>query len=116
VVLDPGFEECLLGNYPEPHCQRKTKFSTGQGLWQFTVIYFGLCNASATFERLIESVLWGLTYDACLVFLDDANIVGRTFKQQPDNLQKVFPRACLEINHEKCRLFLKKLRQLERKE
>jgi hypothetical protein len=35
----------------------KTAFSTGQRLWQFTVILFGPCNAPATFERLMETVL-----------------------------------------------------------
>jgi hypothetical protein len=28
--------------------KEKTAFSTGQGLWQFTVIHFGLCNALVT--------------------------------------------------------------------
>jgi hypothetical protein len=28
----------------------KTEFFTGQGLWQFTAMFFGLCNAPATFE------------------------------------------------------------------
>jgi hypothetical protein len=52
-----------------PDDKEKTAFSTGQGLWHFTVIPFGLCNALATFERLIETVLRGLTYNACLVYL-----------------------------------------------
>jgi hypothetical protein len=49
----------------------KTAFSTCQGLWQFTVMSFDLFNALVTFERLMESVLQGLTYEACLVYLDD---------------------------------------------
>ena len=74
-----------------PEDKEKTAFSTGQGLWQFTVMPFGLCNAQATFERLMESVLRGLTYEACLVYLDDI-VIGCTFQEQLDNLQKVFQR------------------------
>ncbi|GBL63149.1 Retrovirus-related Pol polyprotein from transposon 297, partial [Araneus ventricosus] len=61
--------------------REKTAFTTGQGLWQFKVMPFGLCNAPATFERLMETVLRGLSSEACLVYLDDIIIVGRTFEE-----------------------------------
>jgi len=38
----------------------------------------------------MESVLRGLTYDACLVYLDDVIVFGRTFQVQLDSLLKVF--------------------------
>jgi len=63
-----------------PEDKEKTAFSTGQGLWQFT-----LCKAPATFERLMQSVLRGLTYDGCLVYLDDIIVTGHTFQEQLDN-------------------------------
>jgi len=40
----------------------------------------------------MESVLRGLTYEACLGNLDDVIVIGRTFQEQLDNLQKVFQR------------------------
>jgi hypothetical protein len=42
------------------YSNKKTSFSTGQGLWQFTDMPSGLCNASAMFEQLTESILQGL--------------------------------------------------------
>jgi hypothetical protein len=75
---------------------------------------FGLCNTPATFERLMEPVLRGLTYDACLVYLNDV-IVSRIFQQQLEILQNVFQRlreAHLKLNPEKCQLFQKEVRYL----
>jgi hypothetical protein len=39
-----------------PDNKEKAAFSTGQGLWPFTIMPFGFCNAPATFERLMETV------------------------------------------------------------
>ncbi|GBM78131.1 Retrovirus-related Pol polyprotein from transposon 297 [Araneus ventricosus] len=75
-----------------PEDREKTAFTTGQGLWQFKVMPFGLCSTPATFERLMETVLRGLTSEACLVYLDDIIIVGRTFEEHLNNLHKVFLR------------------------
>jgi hypothetical protein len=60
----------------------------------------------------MESVLWGLTYEACLVSLDDVIVVGRTFQERLDNLRKVFQRfqrARLKLNPEKCQLLQKEV-------
>ncbi|GFX24071.1 hypothetical protein TNCV_2435641 [Trichonephila clavipes] len=63
-----------------PEDREKTAFTSGQGLWQFKVMPFGLCNAPATFERLMETVLKGLTFEACLIYLDDVIIGGVRLK------------------------------------
>ena len=42
---------------------------------------FGLCNAPATFQRLMDLVLAGLQWSDCLVYLDDVIVVGRTFEE-----------------------------------
>ncbi|GFY22526.1 retrovirus-related Pol polyprotein from transposon 17.6 [Trichonephila clavipes] len=77
-----------------PEDREKTAFTSGQGLWQFKVMPFGLCNAPATFERLMETVLKGLTFEACLIYLDDVIIGGRTFEEHLQNIRKkVFVRT-----------------------
>jgi hypothetical protein len=109
--LKSGYWQVAL----HPEDKEKTAFSVGQGLWQFTVMPFGLCNAPATFEQLMESVLRGLTYEACLVYLDDVIVIGCTFQEQLDNLRRVFQwlqEAHLKLNPEKCQLFRKEVRYL----
>ncbi len=59
----------------------KTAFVTRQGLFQFTVMPFGLCNALATFERLMELVLKDLNWKVCLIYLDDIIVYGAGFTQ-----------------------------------
>ncbi|UYV77489.1 K02A2.6-like [Cordylochernes scorpioides] len=51
--------------------REKTAFVTPDGLFEFKVIPFGLCNAPATFERIIDNLLRGLKWTICLCYIDD---------------------------------------------
>ena len=95
--------------------KEKSAFSTGSGLWQFKVMPFGLCNAPATFERLMEQVLAGLPLSTALVYLDDILVPGRSFADQMCKLRVVFQRlrkAKLKLSPKKCTLFQKKVKYL----
>ena len=88
--------------------KEKTAFSTGSGLWQFKVMPFGLCNAPATFERLMERVLKGLPWRVAMVYIDDILVSGGTFEEHLANLRMVFERlrtAKLKLSPGKCDLF-----------
>ena len=74
----------------DPSDKEKMAFTTGSGLWQFTVMPFGLCNAPATFERLMEQVLQGLPTNVCLIYLDDILVTGTSFANHLNNLRQVF--------------------------
>ncbi|GFX10686.1 retrovirus-related Pol polyprotein from transposon 412 [Trichonephila clavipes] len=98
-----------------PEDREKTAFTSGQGLWQFKVMPFGLCNTPATFERLMETVLKGLTFEACLIYLDDVIIGGRTFEEHLQNIRKVLSKlrdANLKLNPSKCKFFQKEVNYL----
>ena len=104
-----------------PRDREKTAFSVGNGwsrgsaLWQFVVMPFGLCNAPATFERLMEYVLRGLNWKTCLVYLDDIIIIGKTFDEHLENLRGVLQRiqaAGLKLNSQKCCLFMDSVKYL----
>uniref|UniRef100_A0A1X7TC64 Reverse transcriptase domain-containing protein n=1 Tax=Amphimedon queenslandica TaxID=400682 RepID=A0A1X7TC64_AMPQE len=90
--------------------REKTAFSTRNGLFQFDVMPFGLCNALARFQRLMDMVLAGLLWDICLVYIDDVIIMGRDCNSHLTNIANVLHRlwdASLKVKPSKCN-FLKK--------
>ena len=102
--LASGYWQVSLS--PDARC--KTAFATHSGLFQFKVMPFGLCNAPATFERLMDRVLQGLRWSRCLVYLDDIISFGTTFDDALDNLTLIFERLRsygLQLKSTKCHLF-----------
>uniref|UniRef100_A0A3Q3NHK6 Gypsy retrotransposon integrase-like protein 1 n=1 Tax=Mastacembelus armatus TaxID=205130 RepID=A0A3Q3NHK6_9TELE len=68
---------------------------------------FGLCNAPATFERLMERVLKDIPRTRCVVYLDDLLIHAKDFEQAVANVREVMTAirgAGLRLNPAKCNL------------
>jgi hypothetical protein len=86
----------------------KTAISTPFGLWQFKRLPFGLCNAPATYTRLVQMVLEGISYDEALPYLDDTCVHSKDLDGHYVAMKKVFDayrRAGLKIQPLKCHLF-----------
>ena len=57
----------------------KTAFRASNGqLFEFNQLPFGLCNAPATFSRLMDRALAGLAWEVCLYYLDDIIVFSKT--------------------------------------
>lgn len=60
---------------------------------------FGLCDASATLEHLMENVLRALSEKKCVGYLDDVVVFGKIFGEHLENLEEVF-NCLIEANLE----------------
>jgi hypothetical protein len=87
----------------------KSVFTTHCGLLEFNHMLLGLCNAQATFQCLMQSVLAELEDRICFVYIDNILVCSRTFKEHLSHLKQVFNRlnqAHLKLKPKKC-VFLK---------
>ena len=69
---------------------------------------FGLCNAPATFQRLMERCMGDINLRDYLIYLDNIIIFSSTFEDHLDRLQAVFERLQehnLKLKPSKCELF-----------
>jgi len=83
--------------------------TTRRGTFWFKVLSFGLANAPALFQRLMDLVLVGLTWEFCLVYLDDVIIMS---DEHLSRLTTVFNRlrsANLKLKAAKRRLFQRRV-------
>ena len=96
----------------EPRDREKTAFVIPSGLYEFRTMPFGLANAPATFQRLMQIVLQDMAPRHCLVYLDDVIVFGRTIDELLQNLRGVLTRlikAGLRLKPSKCILLKKEV-------
>lgn len=82
----------------------KTAVITPFGLFEFTKMQFGLCNASQTFQRFMHRIFGDL--DFVVVFVDDICIASSTEEEHRKHVHTVFERLKLNglvLNLEKCK-------------
>ena len=86
--------------------REKTAFTTMNGLYEFHLMPFGLCNSPATFQRLMQKTLAGLGGDVpfCNVYIDNV-MFSSPIQEHVDDLcqvcdclrkigQKLHPQKC----------------------
>ena len=85
--------------------QDKTTFTCPFGTFAYKRMPFGLCNASATFQRCMISIFSDMVERILEVFMDDFSVYGDTFDQCLVNLALVLEiceKSNLVLNWEKC--------------
>ena len=70
-----------------PGAGPKTAFVTHYGLYEYTVLPLGLCNAPSTFQRLMNNVLGDYVDKFALVYLDDILVYSRTEDEHTAHLR-----------------------------
>ena len=89
----------------EEESQNLTAFITPMGLYKWKSIPMGLTSAPGEFQKLIELVLAGLSYEVALIYLDDIIIFGKSFEEHLSQLELVLctiKEAGLKIKGSKC--------------
>src|SRR6266540_2657999 len=109
--LDSGYWQVEM----DPQSREVTAFITPWGLFEWNRMPFGLCNAPATFQRLMNQVLRKYLGKFVLVYLDDIIIYSKMFKEHKEHVRLVFESlraASLMMKLKKCKFAQKELRFL----
>ena len=87
--------------------QEKTSFITSQGLFCYKVMLFGLKNAGATYQRLVNHMFRPQIEQNVEVYVDDMLVKSLDEEKHLDDLQETFDtlrRHQMKLNPSKCAL------------
>ncbi|KAJ9520387.1 hypothetical protein QJQ45_000129 [Haematococcus lacustris] len=84
--LQAGYNQIRI----TPEDVPKTAFKTPDGHYQFKVLSFGLCNAPATFQRVMNDAFAPVLNQCALVYLDDILVMSKSVDEHLKHLRKVF--------------------------
>ncbi len=111
IDLASGYHQVAVHERDRP----KTAFTTPFGLYEYRRMPFGLCNAPATFQRLMQASMSDLVLQIVLIYLDDLLVYSSTFHEHMVRLETVFKRlreTGLKIKIEKCHFLQPEVRFL----
>ena len=85
--------------------QKKTLFVTSKGLYCYKVMPFGLKNAGATYQKLVNRMFSHQIGRNFEVYLDDMLVKSKDEANHLDNLKETFSTLCkynMKLNPTKC--------------
>ena len=122
ILVDAGHFSCLdlkSGFWQikmEEVSKQYTAFTVGNlGFFECDHMPFGLCNALATFQWLMQNYLGELNLIYCLIYLDDLIVFLQTMKEHLHQLHVVFDclrEYNLKLKPLKCSLFKEEINYL----
>jgi transposase InsO family protein len=108
IDLKSGYNQIRLREDEIP-C---TAFITPWGLFEYTVLPFGLCNAPSVFQNAVNQTVRPYIGKFCVVYLDDILVFSKTPTEHLHHLNLVFQKLKQDrwyVNKDKLELFLKKV-------
>ena len=85
--LKSGFWQIMM----DEDSKQYTAFTVGNlGFFKCERMPFGLCNAPATFQRLMQSCLGELNLTYCLIYLDDVIVYAKDEEEHLNRLRTIF--------------------------
>lgn len=102
--LASGYYQIPMATESQP----LTGFVTPDGHYEFKRMPFGLANAPAVFQRMINKILGNRRFEYALSYLDDVLIPSKTFAemyQRLEDILKLFRQHGLTLKLSKCRFF-----------
>lgn len=111
IDLASGYHQVAVHEKDRP----KTAFTTPFGLYEYRRMPFGLCNAPATFQRLMQASMSDLVFQIVLIYLDDLLVYSSTFHEHLVRLETVLKRlreTGLKVKIAKCHFLQAEVRFL----